>query len=819
MHSISYCFFAISSASAQITPDTSLPIRSAVFQAGNVTTISGGTKAGVNLFHSFEEFNIPTSTEAVFNNPADIQNIITRVTGSKPSQIDGLIATASKTNLFLINPSGIVFGDNARLDIGGSFLASSALNIKFADGVIYSVRPSQNAELLSVTAPIGLGFGGNNGTISVQGRGHDLSGTPFNRKNYTSGLKVEPGQTLALVGGKINLDGGILTAPQGSVELGSINDQGYLSINPSTFGFGLSYPENLKFDNIELSNKSLIDVNGTYSGFVQLYGRHVNFKDGSLVWLQNRGVDSLSLPKAGYINVFASDSLQLTGTTLNRIPSGLVNETIASGASRDINVTTQQLNIRNGAILAANTYSSGAGGNINITAQSINVLEYFPNDTRAISTLSALAHSQGNAGNLNLFAQSVSVTGGGFVGSVTTNSGASGNVNIKAENILVSGSAPAGDTSSIISSSWRNGNPGKVNIDTTRLKVSSGGLISSSSFSNSSAGNVTINADTIEVEGKSGSTTSQIRSAVRIFGAELKNTNQAANIRQQLQLPDIPQGNAGDVNINARNLFINNEARISVQNQGIGKGGTLKLNVGSLVINNKSSITANTTSGIGGEIYIKAEDIRLRNNSNITATSQGLTGSGGNININTQTLLASENSDIFANAEASFAGRITINATGIFGTEFRSQLTPQSDVTASSEQGSSFNGVVSINSLNHNPNVTVIKLPSTIIQAANQINIGCPASAGDKFIVVGRGGLPENPTDALRGETIWSDLRPQREETKTRISMTRSMQNAPPTIVEATGWVKDASGKVELVARFPRQENPVTFNCLSNINY
>jgi filamentous hemagglutinin family protein len=803
------CFFLISIVGAEIIPDTTLPNSSAVTTINNAIMINGGTQAGGNLFHSFEHFNIPTNTEAIFNNSADIQNIITRVTGST-SQIDGVIRTANKANLYLINANGFIFGENARLNIGGSFLATSAMSLKFADGVTYSANTSQNTPLLTISAPIGLNFSNNNGAITVRGRGHDLSGTPFKRTDYTTGLQVSPGQSIALVGGKINLDGAVLTAPAGQVELASIKDQGTITINPDFSRFNFSYPSNLNFDDIDLSNKSLIDVNGTQTGTVQLHGDQISFKDGSLVWLQNRGVQ-----QSGDINVFASGSVELTGTTANNISSGLVNETIAAGASKNINITTPQLILRSGAIVAANTYD-GASGNINIRAKSIGVFDYSPNNARVISNISALTYSQGDAGNINLSTGSISIFDGGFIGSGAISSGASGNVNIKAENILVSGIGASGDNSSITSSSWRDGSPGKINIDTAKLKVSDGGLISSSSFSNSPAGNVTINAsDSVEITGKSVSTTSQIRSAVRVFGSEIKDRNLAANIREQLKLPDVPKGNAGDITINTRNLLVNDGARISVQNQGIGNGGTLNINAGLLSLDNKSSITANTMSGVGGNIKIKDRDLRLRHNSGITATAQGSTGSGGNIDINTKTLLALENSDIFANAEASFAGKININATGIFGTEFHTLLTPQSDIAATSQQGSSFNGVVSINSLSFNPNITVTDLPSNLTQATKQIVIACAASAGNKFVVVGRGGLPENPTNTLRGETIWSDVRPH-QEGRSQISTLTNLNSNTRPIIEATGWVKDTSGNVELVARFPHQESQPPLKCKSS---
>jgi large exoprotein involved in heme utilization and adhesion len=99
-------------------------------------------------------------------------------------------------NLFLINPSGILFGTNARLDIGGSFLGTTATSLKFADGTEFSAKAPKSAELLSVSTPIGLQVGKNPGNISYQ-----VQAT--NTKDVYYGLEIKPSKTLALVGGNI----------------------------------------------------------------------------------------------------------------------------------------------------------------------------------------------------------------------------------------------------------------------------------------------------------------------------------------------------------------------------------------------------------------------------------------------------------------------------------------------------------------------------------------------------------------------------------------------------------------------------------------
>ena len=103
-------------AQAQIIPDGSLPTN--VQQLEEIMKINGGERAGDNLFHSFEEFSIPEGMEAIFENALDVENIFTRITGGEVSNLDGLLKTQGGANLFLINPNGVVFGENVQLDIG-----------------------------------------------------------------------------------------------------------------------------------------------------------------------------------------------------------------------------------------------------------------------------------------------------------------------------------------------------------------------------------------------------------------------------------------------------------------------------------------------------------------------------------------------------------------------------------------------------------------------------------------------------------------------------------------------------------------------------
>ena len=190
---------------AQITPDATLGTeRSVVTPNVNIRglpadsealllpadRIDGGATRGTNLFHSFSDFNVEEGLRVYFSNPVGIENILTRVTGNNLSTILGTLGVEGSANLFLLNPNGIIFGPNAKLDIAGSFVASTANGVVFDNGFTFSTTNPQAPPLLTISVPLGLQYGSNPSGATIANSG-----------------KLTVGQNLGLAADNLDLKG------------------------------------------------------------------------------------------------------------------------------------------------------------------------------------------------------------------------------------------------------------------------------------------------------------------------------------------------------------------------------------------------------------------------------------------------------------------------------------------------------------------------------------------------------------------------------------------------------------------------------------
>ena len=430
-------------ASAQVIPDNTLPINSIVTSSDNTLIINGGTVAGENLFHSFEQFSIPTGSSSHFNNASNIQNIFSRVTGSSISNIDGLIRANSTANLFLINPNGIIFGPNASLNIGGSFIGSTANYLQFSDGSKFSATEPKSTPLLTISHPVGLAFGLNPGQISVKGNGHELRladpvslvGSPLVGSSESStGLRTPFGKTLALIGGQVTIDGGILTAPSGQIQIASIVG-GTVNLSSTPAGFSFNYDNVNNFRDIQLSKRALIDASGILSGQIITQSKNLYVNDGSLILISNFGDQTF-----GKININATDSVVLTGVSDPSIfdpfslgvsiTKGILTQNFSIFKGADIVILSRNLVVQNNGTIATTTFTEGTGGDI--TVKVLDSLEIMGNPPINLlflpSGIGSLTLSSGEGGDIKLSGKNLFIQDGGLITTQTWSSARGGDV-------------------------------------------------------------------------------------------------------------------------------------------------------------------------------------------------------------------------------------------------------------------------------------------------------------------------------------------------------------------------------------------------------
>ncbi len=631
---------------AQVNPDASLPSNSKVIQQGNIYNITGGTQAGNNLFHSFEKFSVPDGGEAYFNNAVDIQNIINRVTGKSISEINGLIRANGTANLFLINPNGFLFGENAKLDIGGSFIGSTADSFKFGDDKAFSAINLNERPLLSINVPLGLQYGKNPGNIEIKAKG-DTQRNTVEILEQKSGLQVPVNKTLALLGGDVLLKGATLKAGSGRIELASVTGEEFVSIASVEKGFDFDFDNVDNFGEIALSQNTAVDSSGNGAGNVRATGKNLTLADSSVISSTQTGTK-----KSAGIVVNATDKVEINGINDVFFTSGLYANNMSDGVieeTSNIAINTQQLSVRNGATIATNSYSDGKGGDINIKASNLSV------ESGAI--VSAIVSSSGDGGNIDIDSARVQVIGFGN--------------NHKPSELSVS----AKENST--------GNTGNLNINTSSLLAENGGFLAADTYGKGNGGNITINAtNKIEVIGKAGSDEDKKPSGLFVT-AEPPSTGDSGSLiintkRMVIKngafvnVSNNVSGNAGNLKIITDDLLLQNEANFFAGRKNEDKViGELNIKAKNLLVEGGSVINAGT-SGDSGNLNIDAEDIQVIGTGNNGNTPSNLNVSAslkdsGNININTKRLLIKDGAFISAGtSDKGNGGDLNINAEDVW---------------------------------------------------------------------------------------------------------------------------------------------------------
>ncbi|MDJ0725891.1 MAG: filamentous hemagglutinin N-terminal domain-containing protein [Prochloraceae cyanobacterium] len=690
---------------AQLIPDTTLNNdNSQVVNNGfNRDLIEGGLRKDSNLFHSFQEFNVGNDRAVYFANPTGVSNILTRVTGANQSQIFGTLGVVGNANLYLINPNGILFGSEARIDLNGSFIGSTAAAIELGNSGSFSAIAPASSNLLNVN-PSALFFNSlaQQSQIIIQGD-----------------LAVQSQQTIGLLGGDILVDGGKISAPNGQIFLAAVNSG---KVNLDLNNKLINNLEVNSFGNILITNRAKISANtsGNLNGFgiaiaantVEISGTGTDIQalveslatgkggkieiDAAILRVFNAGdiqAETFGPGNAGSININAN-TVEISG--VNTDIEADVNSN-ATGNGGTINIHTNNLNVTDRAEIRAETFGPGQGGNINIIAT--NSIQISKNADIEVDVNST---ATGNGGTINIHTNNLNVTDGAEIRAETFGSGNGGNINIIATNLVEV--SENGDIEVDVNSN-ATGNGGTINIHTNDLKILKGGQIRAQTLSEGNGGNINITAtNLVELRDNRSDITANVArrndlGITRGNGGTINiNTNtlrilEGAEIRAETAaIAKQGEGNAGNINITATNLVeVSGVARAAngdiiaesqidadVGRNATGRGGNITINTANLKILDRAEIRAET-SGVGntGNIIIAAQNIEVGRSGDIEIdVGSSAQGNGGKIDINTNTLKLFENGDIRAETSgAGDGGDIIINANSLEIANFESEIT------------------------------------------------------------------------------------------------------------------------------------------------
>ncbi|NEO87655.1 MAG: filamentous hemagglutinin N-terminal domain-containing protein [Spirulina sp. SIO3F2] len=578
---------------------------------GNTYQIQGGTQAGANLFHSFQQFGLSSDEIANFLSKPSITNIFGRVTGGNASIIDGLIQ--ANPNLYLMNPAGIVFGANASLNVGGDFFATTADQICFEGGCFNSVGVNDYHTLLG--SPTTLGF---------------LQGQPGGLVNAGT-LEVLKGKSIHLSGGTVVNLGQIL-APGGMATVAAIPGERRVRLNQSGHLLSLEVTDAVLTEGIEPFTlpELLVGVNEPN------IKRFVTAQDGTL---------SLVRP-----DQVATEGIPITDTPGTVIHAGSIDVSSEMALGGAVNVLGDRIAITNATINASGDRGGGQvrmGGDqqgLGPTPQA--QFTYISAD----STITADATHQGDGGRIIAFANDTAR----IYGSLTAQGGAAGGDGGFIETSGLQGLA----VTTVPNVGAVAGQGGEWLIDPFNISIVAGSgnsNINTSSPFASTGNNAQLGVDLITAALANGDVTISTGSAGSQNGDI--NLNTALNFTLATE----------------RTLTLNAHRRIRIRNPIQGTVGTAPLNV--VLNGNNGDVTSGTgniyiTSSIitgGGDITARGRATtkysQLVRGVEITSTGS-LDSGGGEINLTGYTPITAFQGVVVNGPVASGGGNITITGSG-----------------------------------------------------------------------------------------------------------------------------------------------------------
>ncbi|NES18359.1 MAG: filamentous hemagglutinin N-terminal domain-containing protein [Symploca sp. SIO3E6] len=666
---------------AQITPDSTLGPESSVvtpnvlFNDQITEQIDGGAIRGTNLFHSFLEFNVGNGQQVYFANPIGIKNIVSRVTGTDSSDILGTLGVGGGANLFLLNPNGIIFGPNAKLDIGGSFLGSTADSLVFDNGSQFSATNPDAPPLLTINVPIGLQYGPNNPGATIANRGN-----------------LAVGQDLTLAAGNLDVQGQLqagrdltlqaqhtVGVQDSAVEpfVAAAGGQLLVQGNQKVDIFALNHPDSGLFSGKDMVLRSANTVGGDahyWSGG----SFRVEQLDGSLGDLYSPYDPIIATANdvelGGYIgaslHILAGGEVKITGDVIIDRPDGAATSIGPDAPApynqqpfRNFTLSDQKtlvtidgssratLDIRAG--IDWSSLPGGLPGNTNLfTIRN-------PNPTFKPSATSANIEITGNIGIddpsgmvllTNQYQPDLSLVGNIAVDSIVTNNafGAGGSVTLDSRGEI----ALDGDV--VTSGSWMgtdlgSGDAGDVTfLAKDSITIAAGSNILANGEVNGDAGDVTFLAkDSITIAAGS-----SILANGGLGGATGNITLNSGGIlsidNSFIESSGDSPVQSGDINFTAKSIYLDNDSLVangSLLNPALqgGEVGNINLSASDSVqlLNGSRVVMILRGQGEGGNLTINADSVQLFDGGQVINTTQG-TGDAGNVIINTRQLVVQQ---------------------------------------------------------------------------------------------------------------------------------------------------------------------------------
>ncbi len=671
---------------AQVVRDGSVGTRGPLPLVNKTFNIpaSDGSLRGANLFHSFSQFDLASGEIASFTGPSSVKNVFARVTGPQPTTIDGTIRNSiPRATFFLINPNGVVFGPDAKLDLKGSFAVTTADEIKLSGSGRFAASRAA-ASTLSSAPPSAFGFL-KTAPAPITINGPASSAAP---------LLVGARQSISIVGGQIHMDSATLQAAAGRMNLISAGSSGVVSFDPADTSAKLRLTGFSRMADVDVAATLLI-LDGQSGGNLAVRAKNLSMTD-SIVTAQTRG------SVAGKdVDIAVSDTISLVRSTIDATTSGS-----ATGGS--LRLSAAAIEIADGSILQAPTVGSGVAGDILLRAGVISIV----GTSSAPATPQSTGESQINAG-----------TGGPASG---------GNIDIRANHLLVDNSLVFASASN-----FATGPSGNVRVTSNTVDIQNGALLSNSTFGRGAGGDIDVTAAQLTLDGRGATVSTGIivttEAADGGAGGNIHIDGGTLTIRRDAQLSASSRGSGpggsitignkavildatdatsftgiaasaassgrgGDLSIQSHVVQVLNGATISTAASGTGVAGSLDLNARQVVVDGgpvkfASGINAETDGpAAGGMVRIQADQLTLRRNGLISASTFAA-GRGGDIRIDAAHLLLSDAAILVRSASSGDAGNIDLTAGTV-------QLTNRALITSSaSGQGSAGSVTAAIGTL------------------------------------------------------------------------------------------------------------------------